>query len=144
MSQTFTAGSRDNGPGSEIHHKKAYRLDRICHSDDHNRRNNINNLLKKSVDITICFMRYYPYINETEKVEMKTGIEKIADKATDGKLVDSRLMKIAEAMNKLHSAYCACDDSNRKFFKATFGKMTIMEAIKMFGEMDKASAKIED
>ena len=77
MSQTFTARSRDNGPGSEIHHTKAYRLDRIRHSDDHNRRNNINNLLKKSVDITICFMRYYPYINETEKVEMKTGIEKI-------------------------------------------------------------------
>tara|TARA_R100001086_G_scaffold160462_1_gene86228 strand:- start:473 stop:658 length:186 start_codon:yes stop_codon:yes gene_type:complete len=60
------------------------------------------------------------------------------------KLVDSRLMKIAEAMNKLHSAYCACDDRNRKFFRDTFGKMTIMEAVQMFGEMDKVSEKIED
>jgi|MDSZ01.3.fsa_nt_gb predicted secreted protein len=75
---------------------------------------------------------------------MATGIEKIADTATDGKLVDSRLMKIAEAMGKLHSAYTACDERNRKVFRDTIGKLTIIEAVRMFGEMDEVSAKIED
>ena len=64
---------------------------------------------------------------------MATGIEKIADTATDGKLVDSRLMKIAEAMGKLHSAYTACDERNRKVFRDTIGKLTIIEAVRMFG-----------
>jgi len=75
---------------------------------------------------------------------MISGIEKIADKATEGQLVDSRLLSVAEAMNKLHSAYCSCDDRNRAFFKQTLGKMTVMEVIEMFGDMNHASENIKE
>ncbi len=74
---------------------------------------------------------------------MISGIEKIADKATEGQLVDSRLLSVAEAINKLHSAYYYCDYRNRAAFKRTLGKMTVMEVIEMFGDMNHASANIK-
>lgn len=70
------------------------------------------------------------------------SIERIADMATEGQLVDSRLLKVGEAMNKLHSAYCFCDSFNRATFRRTIGQMTVMDVIEMFGELDHVSENV--
>ena len=76
--------------------------------------------------------------------QFNNSVERIADKATEGQLVDSRLLKVGEAMNKLHSAYCFCDSFNRATFRQTIGKMTVMEVIEMFGELDHVSENVKE
>tara|TARA_R100001163_G_scaffold45860_1_gene34470 strand:+ start:2816 stop:3064 length:249 start_codon:yes stop_codon:yes gene_type:complete len=74
---------------------------------------------------------------------MNDRIEEIAYWVTEGQIENSRLLSVGEAINKLHSAYCYCDDRNRAAFKRTLGKMTVMEAIEAFGDMNELSENVK-
>jgi hypothetical protein len=82
-----------------------------------------------------------------DMAKMKMALELIKNEQDDYRfgidsLAPSTADKTVKAVNQLHSAWCECDSREQKIFFKKFGQLTVMEIVEIFGENDKASAKL--